>query len=76
MSASIPFPGQHLADTSGASISAAEPSAVHAEVDGLLAQLSAVQGSGVAHDRLERDAQLLDRAHDVLVQALSTVDKT
>ncbi len=61
----------------------AEPAAVRTEIDALLAELHArvrghelaeadVAGAGV---EITRRARILEQAHEVLVQALSTVDK-
>ncbi len=61
----------------------AEPAAVRAEIDALLSELHArvreyepveadVAGAGV---EITRRARILEQAHEVLVQALSTVDK-
>ncbi|MBH0119876.1 hypothetical protein ACWDUD_22965 [Rhodococcus sp. NPDC003382] len=73
MSTSIPRPGQHLPGAQPG----IEPDRIHAEVDGLLTRArDAAAGDG--HDRavaISRQAQLLEQAHDVLVQALATVDK-
>ncbi|MGN5240373.1 MULTISPECIES: hypothetical protein [unclassified Rhodococcus (in: high G+C Gram-positive bacteria)] len=71
MSMSIPRPGEHLPDAAPS----VDPDAVHVEVDRILAQ---VQKEGVAGDpavAIGKQAQLLEQAHEVLVQALSTVDK-
>lgn len=85
MSNPIPLPGQHRPDGAGAGASA-DPDAVRVEVDSILAELSGCSGAEQAHDEqgdhdpgdesLTQDARLLDRAHEVLVRALSTVDKT
>lgn len=71
MSTPIPLPGQHRPHSSAAP--AVEPTAVEAEVDSLLDRLP---GDGDAPMDLNVQAQILDRAHDVLVQALSSVDKS
>lgn len=71
MSTSIPLPGQHRPHDS--ETQAVDPSAVEEEVDGLLDRLP---GDGDAPMDLDVQAQILDRAHDVLVQALSSVDKS
>jgi|GEM_PF-435636 len=86
----VPVPGQHLAGTDPAEF--ADPAAVRAEVDALLAELTA----GARHPRelaapppadrggiesasagtdITRRAHILEQAHEVLVQALATVDK-
>ncbi|AYJ49879.1 hypothetical protein [Rhodococcus sp. P1Y] len=71
MSTSIPLPGQHRPHE--AATPAVDPSAVEAEVDRLLDRLP---GDGDAPMDLTVQAQILERAHDVLVQALSSVDKS
>jgi hypothetical protein len=71
MSTSIPLPGQHRPhEQSGPEV---DPSAVVAEVDRLLDRLPS---DGAAPMDLNVQAQILERAHDVLVQALSSVDKS
>ncbi|SNT47123.1 hypothetical protein SAMN05421642_1246 [Rhodococcoides kyotonense] len=50
-----------------------EPSAVSAEVDRLLDRLP---GRDAPPMDVKVQAQILERAHDVLVQALSSVDKS
>lgn len=79
MSTSIPLPGQHRPSSAGDE-SSADPDSVRSDVAELLSRLTI--GSGhedletVDSDALTRDADLLDRAHEVLVRALTTVDKT
>lgn len=80
MSASIPLPGQHRPSSAGDE-SSADPDSIRAEVTALLNQLTIGKASeteveAVDSDALSRDANLLDRAHEVLVRALTTVDKT
>ncbi|OZD10424.1 hypothetical protein CH275_01780 [Rhodococcus sp. 06-235-1A] len=80
MSTSIPLPGQHRPSGVGDE-SSADPDAIRAEVSSLLSQLTIESASddeseAVDSDALARDASLLDRAHEVLVRALTTVDKT
>ena len=80
MSTSIPLPGQHRPSSAGDE-SSADPDTVRTEVSSLLNQLTIEstdhEGSEtVDADALARDASLLDRAHEVLVRALTTVDKT
>ncbi|TQF68203.1 hypothetical protein FK531_13875 [Rhodococcus spelaei] len=73
MNTPIPLPGAHLPGPP----QTVDPDKIHAEVDELLAGLGAV-GAGEdphGHDRIPRQAHILERAHDVLVQALATVDK-
>lgn len=80
MSTPIPRPGSHLPGQTNNSEGATtvDPAHIHAEVDGLLSTLGDVtpepddqHGSGV----IPRKAHILEKAHDVLVQALATVDK-
>lgn len=71
MSTPIPLPGQHRPHHS--ETPAVEPTAVEAEVDSLLDRLP---DDGDAPMDLNVQAQILERAHDVLVQALSSVDKS
>lgn len=80
MTTPIPRPGAHLpGQTSHSDNSVSvDPADIHAEVDGLLSKLGDViaepedqHGSSV----IPRKAHILEQAHDVLVQALSTVDK-
>ncbi|NIL88552.1 hypothetical protein RhoFasSB10_00838 [Rhodococcus fascians] len=80
MSASIPLPGQHRPNAAGEQ-SSADPDSIRAEVSSLLAQLTIgseadPDSEAVDSDALARDASVLDRAHEVLVRALTTVDKT
>ncbi len=74
MSTPIPRPGAHLPGPP----QSVDPETIHTEVDGLLLRLGAVEpdpddehGVGV----IPRKAHLLEKAHDVLVEALATVDK-
>lgn len=76
-----PLPGQHLAGANPAEF--ADPAAVRAEVDALLAELAGgvrdtrehpAEAAGVGAE-ITRRAHILEQAHEVLVQALSTVDK-
>lgn len=69
MSTPIPLPGQHRPPE----VPPVEPTAVEAEVDRLLDRLPT---DGDAPMDLNVQAQILERAHDVLVQALSSVDKS
>ncbi|MEV0246993.1 hypothetical protein AB0H76_10440 [Nocardia sp. NPDC050712] len=78
---SVPLPGQHLAGAQGRP-ETADPVQIRAEIDSLLAELevrsdvydsaatSAESGVDIA-----RRAHILEQAHEVLVQALATVDK-
>ncbi|WUC07783.1 hypothetical protein OG874_05580 [Nocardia sp. NBC_00565] len=72
-----PLPGQHLPGAQGRP-EPADPAKIRAEVDGLLAELDIRTGmvdnseSGVD---ITRRARILEQAHEVLVQALATVDK-
>ncbi|MDI9978356.1 hypothetical protein [Rhodococcus sp. IEGM 1307] len=74
MSTPILRPGAHLPGPP----QSVDPETIHSEVDGLLSRLGAVEpdpddehGVGV----IPRKAHLLEKAHDVLVEALATVDK-
>ncbi|MGA9871634.1 MAG: hypothetical protein WBQ44_10895 [Rhodococcus sp. (in: high G+C Gram-positive bacteria)] len=71
MSASIPLPGQHRPHNAEAP--AVDPAAVETEVDTLLDRLPA---DGDAPMDMNVQAQILERAHEILVQALSSVDKS
>ncbi|MFE2999468.1 hypothetical protein ACFXG4_31250 [Nocardia sp. NPDC059246] len=75
------MPGQHLP---GANQEFADPERVQAEVAALLAELSAgapnpgFPGAPSVHSEgtdIVRRAKILEQAHEVLVQALATVDK-
>ncbi|MFE3292815.1 hypothetical protein [Rhodococcus sp. NPDC059234] len=74
MNTPIPRPGAHLPGPP----QMVDPDKIHAEVDELLAGLGAL-GAGEddphGHGQIPRQAHILERAHDVLVQALATVDK-
>ena len=71
MSTSIPLPGQHRPQDSATPY--VDPSEVVSEVDALLDRLP---DEGDAPMDLNVQAQILGRAHDVLVHALSSVDKS
>ncbi len=89
MNMPIPRPGQHRVDQHRAdqhaarpnhafesSSTFADPERIHSEVDALLGRLG--DRASVADGRLESipdQARILEQAHDVLVQALATVDK-
>lgn len=67
------MPGQHLPGANEPEF--ADPEKVRAEVDALLAELTAgARDSGEGTD-ITRRARILEQAHEVLVQALATVDK-
>ncbi|MEE2034569.1 hypothetical protein [Rhodococcus chondri] len=71
MSTSIPRPGQHLPG----SHPGVDPARIHVEVDELLTR---IRESGHAADPaavIAGQAELFEQAHEVLVRALSTVDK-
>ncbi|MBY6365994.1 hypothetical protein [Rhodococcoides corynebacterioides] len=85
MTSSVPLPGHHLPSSRGGADEAApDPEAIRAAVGELLAEADrAAQvptGAGTADVHglvsLTRRAQILGRAHDVLVDALSSVDKS
>ncbi|MGO4617052.1 hypothetical protein [Nocardia sp. 2TAF39] len=78
-----PLPGQHLPGVQGRP-EPADPDRIRGEVDSLLAELdirTGWAGAKAAADSAEsgaditRRARILEQAHDVLVQALATVDK-
>ncbi|MFD4466660.1 hypothetical protein ACFWPA_00020 [Rhodococcus sp. NPDC058505] len=72
MSTPTPKPGQHLPGPPRT----VDPAEIHAEVDGLLAELTTASlDSPDGHRAIPPHAHVLERAHDVLVQALETVDK-
>jgi hypothetical protein len=72
-----PLPGQHLPGAQGRP-ELADPARIRTEVDSLLAELDirtgGTEGSESGAD-ITRRARILEQAHDVLVQALATVDK-
>ncbi|MCX4098305.1 hypothetical protein [Nocardia sp. alder85J] len=74
-----PLPGQHLQGGNPAEF--ADPERVRAEIDALLAELSArsaadhAPGEPPSGTDITRRARILEQAHEVLVQALATVDK-
>ncbi|MET8655412.1 hypothetical protein [Nocardia aurea] len=77
----VPLPGRHLPGAQGQT-ELADPARIRAEIDELLAELdSRPQWGTPAADGVEsgaditRRARILEQAHDVLVQALATVDK-
>lgn len=75
MSTSIPLPGQHRpsdVETDAAETEAVEARAIVMEVDSLLDRLPSDRDAPMD---LDVQAQILERAHDVLVHALSSVDK-
>ncbi|MFX0578743.1 hypothetical protein [Nocardia nepalensis] len=82
---SAPLPGQHLPGAQGRP-EPADPAKIRAEIDALLAELDARPAwTGVAATPpttdaesgadITRRARILEQAHEVLVQALATVDK-
>ncbi|MEU1982855.1 hypothetical protein [Nocardia sp. NPDC019395] len=76
----VPLPGQHLPGASEQS-EPADPERIRADVRELLAELATgpigdgAAGNDTAGTDLARRAHILEQAHDVLVQALATVDK-
>ncbi|MFI6046816.1 hypothetical protein ACIA8C_34710 [Nocardia sp. NPDC051321] len=78
-----PLPGQHLPGGPGRP-EPADPERIRSEIDGLLTELAtrtswpgsptAAEGAESGTD-ITRRARILEQAHDVLVQALATVDK-
>ncbi|ONM48759.1 hypothetical protein [Nocardia donostiensis] len=78
----VPLPGQHLPGAAGQP-EPADPERIRADIRDLLAELvtstSAQHPADIADPAggadLARRAHILEQAHDVLVQALATVDK-
>ncbi|MFG1797539.1 hypothetical protein [Nocardia sp. NPDC049149] len=79
----VPLPGQHLPGAPGRP-EPADPERIRSEIDGLLSELAtrtnwpggpAHTGDAEAGADITRRARILEQAHDVLVQALATVDK-
>ena len=77
----VPLPGQHLQGADPAGF--ADPAVVRAQIDELMSELRAgsreaalggPESAGVGAE-ITRRARILEQAHDVLVQALTTVDK-
>ncbi|MBJ8348219.1 hypothetical protein [Antrihabitans sp. YC2-6] len=69
-----PRPGQHLPGPHSMPATEAvfaDPLVIHAEVDALLAQVGDVSNAS----GIPQQAKILEQAHDLLVQALATVDK-
>ncbi|PTR27385.1 hypothetical protein C8K36_1045 [Rhodococcus sp. OK519] len=71
MSTPVPLPGQHLPGT-GSSV---DPASIHSRVDALLTRLDGAETDADTASGLTRQAQILERAHDVLVESLAAVDK-
>ncbi|MFQ6331717.1 hypothetical protein ACLMAL_37120 [Nocardia sp. CWNU-33] len=73
----VPMPGQHLPGAQGRP-EPADPARIRADVESLLAELGSragqPQGAETGTD-ITRRARILEQAHEVLVQALATVDK-
>ncbi|MQY17738.1 hypothetical protein NRB20_08020 [Nocardia sp. RB20] len=77
----VPLPGHHLSGADPAGF--ADPAVVRARIDELMFELragtretgSAAAESAGAGAEITRRARILEQAHDVLVQALTTVDK-
>ncbi len=80
MSTSIPLPGRHrrsdvgneAVENEAVENEAVEAGAIEMEVDRLLDRLPSDRDAPM---NLDVQAQILERAHDVLVHALSSVDK-
>ncbi|MFC6010950.1 hypothetical protein [Nocardia lasii] len=75
----IPVPGAHLPGAA-ASVEPADPDRIKAEVGALLAELGPRAAASPAENTetgadITRRARILEQAHDVLVDALATVDK-
>lgn len=71
MSTSIPRPGEHVPGPQAG----VDPARIHGEVDALLARARESAGESDTAQGTTQQAQLLEQAHEILVQALSTVDK-
>ena len=71
MSTPVPLPGQHLPGTG----SGVDPAGIHSQVDELLARLDGPDTGADTAGEISRQAQILERAHDVLVESLAAVDK-
>lgn len=71
MSTPVPLPGRHLPGTGGS----VDPAGIHSQVDDLLSRLDGASGDADPVGGLARQAQILERAHDVLVESLAAVDK-
>ncbi|MGW0251305.1 hypothetical protein ACWDYH_32225 [Nocardia goodfellowii] len=76
----VPLPGQHI--PAQGRPEAADPARISAEIDSLLAELEArpevYDSAATSADSgvdIARRAHILEQAHEVLVQALATVDK-
>ncbi|MEU4344964.1 hypothetical protein AB0H00_27510 [Nocardia sp. NPDC023852] len=79
----VPLPGQHLPAVQGRA-EPVDPDRIRGDVDSLLAELDtrpdwaaakAAADSAESGTDITRRARILEQAHDVLVQALATVDK-
>ncbi|MFR9752542.1 hypothetical protein ACL02S_16110 [Nocardia sp. 004] len=73
----IPLPGQHLSGVQGHP-EPADPDRIRSEVAALLAEMDSLQSGAVSAESgvdITRRARVLEQAHEVLVQALATVDK-
>ncbi|QBJ94698.1 hypothetical protein ERC79_00985 [Rhodococcus sp. ABRD24] len=74
MSTSVPLPGQHLPDRDPE----VDPPRIVSRVEELLSALDESSESGAVAggpDALSRQAQILEQAHDILVESLAAVDK-
>lgn len=74
MTTPVPRPGEHLAGPP----KTVDPDQIHAEVDGLLSRLGGLHPDPDDHHGvgvIPQKTQILETAHEVLVQALATVDK-
>ncbi|WP_420881983.1 hypothetical protein [Rhodococcus sp. (in: high G+C Gram-positive bacteria)] len=71
MSTPVPLPGQHLACAG----SGVDPASIGSQVDELLVRLDDADTDADTAGGLARQAQILERAHDVLVESLAAVDK-
>lgn len=73
-----PLPGQHLPGAQGRP-EPADPKRIRTEIDALLTELNTRTGNAADNPDsgadITRRARILEQAHEVLVQALTTVDK-
>ncbi|NKX87184.1 hypothetical protein [Nocardia coubleae] len=75
----IPMPGSHLPGAQAHHVPA-DPNRIRSQVDELLAELGERPTPGPAENTetgadITRRARILEQAHEVLVDALATVDK-
>ncbi|WP_305091510.1 hypothetical protein [Prescottella sp. R16] len=71
MTTPAPRPGPRRPEPGGG----ITPGDVHERVGALLERLTDVSSEPIGSDELARQAQILERAHEVLVESLAAVDK-